>query len=208
MESLDLPGASASLSPGAAPRPAGAEGSLRRLAAALAHTINNALTGVIGNLELARRLTPSGSAAAGHLEASLTCARQAAEAVTRIVAFARRAPGAGELAPLSLRELAEQVAGRLRQESPDDLTVEVVGRGSGWVRANEPLLGAALEQVLRNAVEALPCGGTVSLRLDEENGRALLHVDDTGPGMTGSVLAHLFEPFRTTPPGTWAWGWS
>src|SRR5207248_436191 len=54
--------------------PAGGEGLLRRVAAILAHTVNNALTAVVGHLELARRQAEPGSGVRAHLDACLACA--------------------------------------------------------------------------------------------------------------------------------------
>src|SRR5262245_51419073 len=86
---------------------------LRRLAASLAHNVNNALTGVIGYLELALRDAEPGTLAHERLESSLKCAFQVADTVRRIVTFALRPPADVSLAPLSLRELAEHAARRV-----------------------------------------------------------------------------------------------
>src|SRR5262245_1960588 len=82
---------------------------LRRLAASLAHNVNNALTGVIGYLELALRDAEPGTALQERLQGSLKCAFQVAVTVRRIVTFALRPPADVVLVPLSLRELAEHV---------------------------------------------------------------------------------------------------
>ncbi len=65
--------------------------------------------------------------------------------------------------------------------------------------------GDQLRQVFMNltlnALDATPAGGTVSVHgeLGRESPRVvLLHVDDTGPGVPGEVLARIFEPFFTT----------
>src|SRR5229473_2447102 len=63
---------------------------LRQLAASLAHNVNNALTGVVGYLELALAQAPPESALAAHLHSSLSCAFRAAAVVRQIVAFAAR----------------------------------------------------------------------------------------------------------------------
>jgi signal transduction histidine kinase len=167
---------------------------LRPLAASLAHNVNNALTGVIGHLELALRQAP-GSEVAGHLQDGLACAFRAAEAVQRIVAFACRRSDCPPVAPLSLRELAEEVAAR----QPARAGIKIVSGGRpGLVLANETLLTTALEALIQNAVEAMPEGGTLTLSVEEENGFGCLKVSDTGPGLAPEVQARLFEPFVTT----------
>lgn len=178
---------------------AGERGMLRRLAATLAHNVNNALTGVIGYLELALGEAPAAGKLRMHLESSLACAHRAAEAVRRIVAFAGRASLPEALIPLSLREAAVGASRRVHRLTPEGtITVAVAGEAPAWAWASDLLLETTLDLLLQNAVEAMPGGGSVILHAAEEDGRALLIVRDSGPGVAPEALAHLFEPFHTT----------
>jgi signal transduction histidine kinase len=171
---------------------------LRRLAGCLAHHVNNALTGVIGHLELGLRSVSPRSPAAEHLQTSLACAFQAAAAVKRIVAFACRPEPPQARGPLSLQAVAEELADQLRTPHRSGLTIVVVADSAGWMLANETILGAILEPVLVNALEAMPAGGTLRLHVYEQHGHSFLSVSDSGSGMPAEVLARLFEPFHTT----------
>lgn len=62
---------------------------VERLAAGLADTVNNALVGVIGSLELALSQAPPGSTVHEHIRDSLNCAWHAARTVRRVVAETR-----------------------------------------------------------------------------------------------------------------------
>jgi signal transduction histidine kinase len=177
---------------------AGADPALRRLAAGLAHNVNNALTGVIGYLELALGEVPADSEQAAHLRNSLSCAFRAADTVRRIVTFAVRPPAADALAVLSLREAARRVLSGFTPSLPAAVTVQITGDSPGWIQADAALLDSALEQLLANAVEAMPHGGSLTLHLHEDGDRCCLSVRDTGPGIAPQVIAQLFEPFVTT----------
>jgi signal transduction histidine kinase len=182
--------------------PLAAPDTLRRLGGSLAHHVNNALTGVVGYLELALRAAPPAGPVADHLLTALQCAHQAADTVKRIVSFACHAPAAASPALLALRELAEQAAERARLHAPAGVTVEVRADGPGWVTASAHLTRTTLEQLVRNALEAMPTAGRLTLRVEEKAGRAALSVTDTGSGLAAEVRAHLFEPFWTSKPGS------
>jgi signal transduction histidine kinase len=171
---------------------------LRRLAAGLAHNVNNALTGVIGYLELTLRQAPAGSEAFVHLQGALACAHKAAGAVRQVLSFACGAPHAGNLGPVSLRALAERTVERLPVRGGPLPRVILTGASPAWVRGSEELLQLALDQVVANSIEALAGDGTLALTLVEEDDRVCLRVGDTAGGLPAEVRDHLFEPFLTT----------
>lgn len=173
---------------------------LRRLGGSLAHHVNNALTGVVGCLELALRQAPRSGPLTDHLLGALRCAHQAADTVKRIVGFACHAPGTEAAGPVSLRDLAEQAAERARLLGLAGVTVEVQADGPAWVTASAHLTRTALDQLVRNALEAMPKGGRLTLRVEGKAGRHVLSVGDTGPGLSAEARAHLFEPFWTSKP--------
>lgn len=54
------------------------------------------------------------------------------------------------------------------------------------------------QNLIMNAIEAMPGGGTVSVQAESRLGEVLLSVDDTGPGIPKSIASELFQPFVTT----------
>ena len=66
------------------------------------------------------------------------------------------------------------------------------------VLSDEGQLRQALVNILRNSVEAMPEGGTISIRLSAVADGIELTIADTGQGIPDSQMARLFEPFATT----------
>jgi signal transduction histidine kinase len=62
------------------------------------------------------------------------------------------------------------------------------------------LLGRAVQNLLDNAVRHTPDGGSVRVRGDQEGGRYVFRVQDTGPGITPRDLPHLFTPLYRAEP--------
>jgi len=172
---------------------------LLRLTAGLAHTVNNALTGTVGYLELALRQTPAGSPLYCDLQAALACAHRAAEAVRQVVTYAHL-PAHVPPTPVSLREIAAAAARSASASAPRGVSVVCSGDRPARMVGRAALLSAAVEQVVRNALEAMSDGGRLTFETEEAGGRCRLWIRDSGPGLSAEVQDHLFEPFVTTKP--------
>jgi signal transduction histidine kinase len=68
------------------------------------------------------------------------------------------------------------------------------------VDANAPQLELALLNLVTNALDAMPAGGTLSIRGRPTGAGLRLEVADSGPGIAADLLPHLFEPWVTTKP--------
>jgi signal transduction histidine kinase len=68
------------------------------------------------------------------------------------------------------------------------------------VDANGAQLELALLNLVTNALDAMPDGGTLTIRGSATEGGARLQVEDTGAGIPADLLPHLFEPWVTTKP--------
>lgn len=68
------------------------------------------------------------------------------------------------------------------------------------VYGDEAQLWQAVLNLIRNALEAMPAGGTLTLATSHETSRAFLRVTDTGKGMDPAAQQNLFKPFFSTKP--------
>ncbi len=68
----------------------------------------------------------------------------------------------------------------------------------GEVATDESMVRQILDNLLANALDALPEGGRVRVRTALDSGRALVEVEDSGPGIPPETLARVFDPFFTT----------
>jgi signal transduction histidine kinase len=191
--------------------------SLGRLAAGVAHEINNPLAFILGNLEFLSREVAELRAYGGRGErperglrevaAAVDQAAQGAERVRQIVrglkAFSRNDDDAR--APTSLASALESAIGMAGHEVKHRARLVRSIGAAPRVDASEVRLTQVFLNLIVNAAHAIPEGASerheirVSLRTDER-GWAVAEVADTGAGMPPEVLARLFEPFFTTKP--------
>jgi len=100
-------------------------------------------------------------------------------------------------------DVMAHVAGRCG--SVGRCVIEVNDRTRGPFRQRMELIARACFHVVRNAVEATPRNGRVTVRIDEmriaSERSFLVRVTDTGPGIDPRVRADMWRPFMTTRPG-------
>lgn len=187
--------------------------SVGMLAAGVAHEINNPLTTVLGNLDLAGRDVADVVERVGDfgplrdLQNELHDAREAADRVRDIVrdlrVFSRTeedkrgAVDVQRVLESALRMAWNEIRHRAR-------LVKNYGQVP-LVDANDSRLGQVFLNLLVNAAQAIPEGRAdtneirVSTRVSDD-GRILVEIRDTGSGISPDVMRRLFTPFLTTKP--------
>jgi two-component system, NtrC family, sensor kinase len=186
--------------PAAPLRPSGRPGpDVKRMAACLAHNVNNSLTGIVGHLELALRDSAPTSPQSEHLRHGLNGAYRIAEVFRRLIGFAYRSAAPPVCERLSLRWAASLAAGRVEPAAArQGVSVVLEGAEPACVLGNARMIQAILDQLMLNALEAMSQGGRLTLRLEGEEGGLRFAVADTGLGLSAEARAHLFEPFFST----------
>jgi PAS domain S-box-containing protein len=196
---------------------------LGTLAAGVAHDFNNALMGVLGQAQLMRLSLEQGPVAADprgvevyatlleRLSRQEQVALDAAETIRKI-REATRPKGAEAFDPVALNQIVEEVLAITRPRWKDQaeaagvhITVQTALTDTPPVQGNAAELREALTNLLFNALDAMPTGGTMTIgtihaRSTESEGRDWVEVavTDTGTGMSQAVQTRLFEPFFTT----------
>lgn len=108
-----------------------------------------------------------------------------------------------ELAPVNLNEVVRGVVklfeGQFGAVGRPPITPELhLEESLPSIRADEALLHRAIENLVLNAMDAMPAGGVLMLRTTHENGDINLEVSDTGTGLTPEECERLFTPYYTT----------
>lgn len=181
---------------------------LGRMAMGIAHDFNNLLTTVLGHAELLHAdLARLGGDrdAAQHVDTLQSAANDGAALVRKIQQYIRNEKL--ELAePVELDVLVEEVLTLTRpywHNEPRRQGISIQVRTD--LRPVPPILGTPTElrevfvNLVLNAVQAMPAGGTLSLSVQRRDARAVVvEVEDTGVGMTSRVARRIFEPLYTT----------
>ncbi|NRF48046.1 PAS domain-containing protein [Pseudomonas stutzeri] len=185
-----------------------------QLTGGIAHDFNNMLTGIIGGLDLIQRYIQSGrhDETQRFIDAAVTSANRAAALTHRLLAFARRQPL--NLKCVELNQLIESMHDLLSRTLGSHIRISNQLQAGLWpVSSDENQLESALLNLVINARDAMPDGGSllletrnVELRQQSEVGElapgryVILSLTDSGCGMSAKVLASVFEPFFTTKP--------
>ena len=171
---------------------------LGQLAGGVAHQIRNPLAAIMNaTYVLKRHLAPDQHP---NVEDAIRIihdeVRHANVIITGLLDYARvRTP---DRHPASLVEVVERaLAG---DAIPSSIFVERAIESVPLVVIDADQIHGAFFNLVRNAVEAMPEGGTLRVELRTEDDQILVAVTDSGPGVSAQVRAHLFEPLHSTKP--------
>ena len=171
---------------------------LGQLAGGLAHQIRNPL-GAIANAtsilkSLLKTSVPDDALRAiGVIDEETWRANRI---ITDLLDFARVRPS--HPARVDLRELIDVVIASER--IPSSVAVHIHADELPDLAIDLDQVRCALENLVRNAVEAMPTGGRLTVEAHCDGAWVVLRIADTGPGIPAVVRAHLFEPLVTSKP--------
>jgi signal transduction histidine kinase/FixJ family two-component response regulator len=171
---------------------------LGRLAAGIAHEVNNPLQPILNCLEVALEDVANGEMVDPE---SLRVAESEVQRIKGIVArlldFAR--PGSGEQLEIHLAGLIQEVLVLVnRQLERMQVNVETRLEPVYPVQGAPAQLKQVLLNLVLNAMESMPNGGLITIEVKTQGDGVVLNVIDTGIGMDEDTLSHIFEPFYST----------
>jgi PAS domain S-box-containing protein len=173
-----------------------------KLTGGVAHDFNNLLAAITGSLELAQRRYAEGKDPGQFIANAMHAARRGATLTQRLLSFARKQ--VLQLEPTDLVATIRETAELLSRTIGPQVAIETrFPLGLGKVLADRAQLELALMNLVVNARDAMPGGGTILLTIDQppaEDGEEYvrLSVIDQGEGMDAETLARATEPFFTT----------
>lgn len=177
---------------------------LGEVSAGIAHEFRNSLSTILGYLKLARR-----TELRDDTDARLAGAEQEAallnSAVDGLLSFAR--PVQPEPQQIELRAFATEVVERLRVGGAEGVSLRV--EGVPVIVGGDPsLLSRAVENVVRNAMDAVQHGASTGIVVvrTEAGPPATLVIEDNGPGVDEEQIATYFLPFRSGRQGGFGLG--
>ena len=170
------------------------------LAAGVAHEVNNPLASISSLVQMMRSQEGHSPETSEKLSLISDQIQRITQVTKDMTNFARARPAAKRE-----RDVNEILEIALRLASFDkafqDLKVETdLASGLAPVHADQHQLQQVFLNLLLNARDAMPGGGSLSIKTAARNGEVIVEIADTGSGISQSDMQQIFDPFFTTKP--------
>jgi PAS domain S-box-containing protein len=171
--------------------------SLGILVAGVAHNINNVLAIIMGTASFREQSVIEPSDLKAYKTIGNACKR-GRDVVRSLMQFAR--PSFSNQAPIELHALIKEVCILLENTTSNRIKIiQTFSKEPSWISGDAGTINHALLNLCLNSVDAMPNGGTLSLRTTiPENEWVEVSVEDNGTGIAPEVLVQVMEPFYTT----------
>jgi len=176
---------------------------LGELASGVAHDFNNTLAGILGRAQLLLRTNDPERIAQG-LNIIIKTAEDGAKTVKRIQDFARQRRD-HDFELVSIDQILLDVSEMTRPLWKDkaearniQISLDLYNGSAASIMGDQSELREVLINMIFNAVDAMPNGGSISLAAIDDGDNVVISVGDTGVGMSSEVRSRIFDPFFTT----------
>ncbi|MBZ5630691.1 MAG: hypothetical protein LAO06_17690 [Acidobacteriia bacterium] len=175
---------------------------LAQLALGAAHEINNPLLGILSHLELEWKVTTDAERRE-EIEQCIEGTKRISTTIRGLINYAR--PGPLQLTKIHIGRLVEDTLAFLRHQ-PMFRTIKLetrIAHDLPAITADSNQLSQILMNLLLNAAEAMPEGGSITIEAHKLKFTESVEfsVSDTGSGIPADILPHVLEPFFTTKRG-------
>jgi two-component system NtrC family sensor kinase len=174
--------------------------SIGRLAAGVAHGINNPLGGILALTMLALEECDANHPLREDLETIVAQAKRCRDIVKGLLDFSRQSET--RASNVNVNEIVESTISLLERQALfyNVRTVRKFTDDLPWVKVDPGQLQEVLVNIVLNAVDAMEQSGvlTVETDADPERAHVVIRINDTGKGIPPDVLPLVFEPFFTT----------
>jgi two-component system NtrC family sensor kinase len=169
-----------------------------RLTSQIAHELNNPIYGIMNTLELLKTEIPPESKRRRILELSLSEIQRLSEMLRNMLSFSK--PEEEARRPIGLNELLEGILLMMeRQMRESNIRVVLdLDHQIPEVVASTNQMRQVMLNMFKNAKEAMPHGGILTVRTAKEDQKVSVHIQDTGVGIPEEIRNKIFEAFFTT----------
>lgn len=169
-----------------------------RLTSQVAHEINNPLYGIMNTLELMKTEISPQNKRRKLLDMSLSETMRLAEMLRKMLSFSK--PDQEERKLIDINMILDDIL-LLNQKQLSENNIRIstsLSEGLHQVNASKNQLRQVFLNMISNAIDAMPDGGTLTATTKEEEDNILIEVSDTGVGMNEEHLKKIFDAFFTT----------
>ncbi len=168
------------------------------LSSAIAHEVNNPLTGALGYTQMLMETVDSQDVIYNDLKMIEESALRCQQILRNIMDFAR--PDSGESMPLDVHHAIEKALTLLEREAMRK-KIRITRNYcevTPMVTATPNQISQVVMNLMVNAIQAMPQGGDITLHTECDGATVSIHLSDSGPGISPEHVPHLFDPFFST----------
>jgi len=169
-----------------------------RLTSQIAHELNNPLYGIMNTLELLKTEIPADNKRRKILEMALSETVRLSDLLRKMLSFSK--PDQEERHPVDINSVLDEILLlHEKQLRENDINMVVTfAEGLGLVKASKNQLRQVFLNMVANARDAMPGGGTLSVATSGDTAKVYVEIADTGTGIRKEHLDKIFDSFFTT----------
>ena len=169
-----------------------------RLTSQVAHELNNPIYGIMNTLELLKTEIPSNSKRRRILDMSLSETQRLSEMLRSMLSFSK--PQEEARREIDINKLIEDILFFLeKQLRESNIKIQInLSKEFPLITASPNQIRQVILNIIANAKDAMPNGGTLTVETLSENGQIIIKVQDTGVGIPEEIRDKIFDAFFTT----------